>query len=92
MKAIDELVEEIHKDWDDAVQERTRADTQDGYYYAYGKEQVSKTHWHKAVEIQKQIQDLEAYIEERIKAYISIEQFVASTALESILQRIRGGK
>lgn len=92
MKAIDELVEEMHKDWDDAVQERTQADTQDGYYYAYGKALISKTHWHKAVAIQKQIQDLESYIEERIKAYMSIEQFVASTALESILQKIRGEK
>ena len=90
MKAIDELVEEIHKGWDDAVEERKRADTQDGYYYAAGKVLVSKTHWYKVVEVQKQIQDLEAHIKERIKAYISIEQFVASTALESILQKIRG--
>ena len=89
MKAIDELAEAIRKDWDDAVQERTKANTQDGYYYAEGKAQVSKTHWYKVVEVQKQIQGLEAYIEERIKAYISIEQFVASTALESILQKIR---
>ena len=89
MKAIDKLAEEIHKDWDDAVEERTKADTQDGYYYAAGKVLVSKTHWYKVVEVQKQIQGLEAYIEERIKAYISIEQFVASTALESILQKIR---
>ena len=92
MKAVDELAEAIRKDWDDAVQERTKADTQDGYYYAEGKARVSKTHWHKVVEVQKQIQDLEAHIEERIKAYISIEEFVASTALESILQKIRGEK
>ena len=42
MKAIDKLAEEIHKDWDDAVEERTKADTQDGYYYAAGKVLVSK--------------------------------------------------
>ena len=52
-------------------------------------ELISKMQKQQLIKDQKQIQDLEAYIEERIKAYVSIEQFVTSTALETILQKIR---
>ena len=69
MKAIDELVQQIHKDWDGAVEERVKANTQDGWYYAEAKAVISKAHWGKAVEVQKELQDIERYLEEQVEAH-----------------------
>lgn len=73
-----------------------KLNTQDGYYYATGKVLVSKTHWHKVVRVQKQIQrSLEAYYLEG-QTKMNIDNDVAGhvfgwvSCAKNILQRIRG--
>ena len=103
MKAIDELVQQIHKDWGDAVEERVKANTQDGWQYAEAKAVISKAHWGEAVEVQKQLQAIESYIEEQVEAHKPDEDDIQNEfwaldntgagryqAYSDILKKIRG--